>query len=287
MKSRKQRSLLDKYGTIIVSLLIFQLFVVSPESTANEQLNNDNVAGDANSDPALRPEILPPPEKKLPDAVDQVPGPGTTVPPQDGPVLKGSANATNLSATAQLMTSNPLSRYRGDKLLFYRISIKNSGATPVVILGKDAQMATEATAAKTVRASLLEKHDNTLLTPKEKALVAAVGIGSAGLASSIFYEHMTPTEHRKRSLGIALGRDRGRHEVESENLGTRFLMPGDETLGWVAFEDSEIMRSKNVVDVPVMFPPYSTIAATLKIPVVGATSQPAEPVIDKSQPKNQ
>jgi hypothetical protein len=298
---------------IAVLVQLFILFQMPMASAKPEQLNNDNTAGDQYSDPALRPEIIPQPQKKLPDAPEEVQPPTQTelrgsaneagqapkrlpdneVPqPNKGlnfdgtaPVLEGNIDASAISGTAELMTINPLSRYRGDKLVFYKIHIKNGGATPVVVLGKNAQVTGTADSGKTAQANLLEQHDNTLLTPKEKAAVYAVGIGSAGLASILFYEHMTPTEHKHRNLGIALGRDRGRHEVEAENLGTRLLMPGDETLGWLAFDSTVATPERNSVGVPLMFPPYSTIAATLRIPVTGTTSVGLPSATDNSPKK--
>lgn len=247
-------------------------------AAARETLDNDNVAGDEFSDPRLRPEIVPAPEHTLPDKPEDVKS--TTI-DVDSAALKGSANATgpavNLSSQAELLANNPLSRYRGDSIIFYEVHIKNSGATPVLVLGRDAQFVMPSSTVKTIRAASLEKHDNTLLTPKEKVLVGAVGVGTAGLASSIFYEHMTPSENKHRSLGIALGRDRGRHEVESENLGTRLIMPGDETNGWVAFEDNADIRQQTTLKVPVMFPPYSSVSATLAVPVTQGSQPPPPP----------
>ncbi|MBX9667040.1 MAG: hypothetical protein K2X93_05440, partial [Candidatus Obscuribacterales bacterium] len=230
----------------------------------------DNSAGDAHSNPDLRPEILPPSAIDLPHRPDDV----IKMPvPDNGVVLRGSARTapSELSSRAVLMDHTPLSRYQGNSLVFYKVFIRNGGSKPILILGKDAQFTAGVTTVKTVAATVLEKHDNTLLRPKEKALVAAVGIGSAGLASSLFYEYMTPEEHRKRDLGLALGRDHGRHEVESENLGTRLVMPGDETHGWVAFEDADSIRRQSTLGVPIMFPPYSTVSATLNVPIEKGT----------------
>jgi hypothetical protein len=272
---------------LIPALTLGAVFIeTSAASAKDEELNNDNRAGDQYSDPALRPAILPPPERKLPDSAEEVQlrnNDGINV--DSAPVLKGNADASAISASAQLMTINPLSRYKGDSLVFYRVQIKNSGPTPVVVLGRDAQVTGSADSGRTVAAGVLEKHDNTLLTKKQTAAVYGVGIGSAGLASILFYEHMTPTEHKKRDLGLALGRDRGRHEVESENLGTRLIMPGDETLGWLAFDSTVATPDRSSLGVPIMFPPYSAVAATLRIPVTGTTTDCAAPSSDNSPAK--
>jgi hypothetical protein len=294
MRHRRQDLFSKRLFNSILLIQVFALAAVlieGPTASAKDDVdpNDENRAGDRYSDPALRPAILPPPEKKLPDSAEEIQLRNSDGSPNsdanNSTVLKGRADASALSASAQLMTVNPLSRYRGESLVFYRVQIKNSGPTPVVILGRDAQVTGSADSGRTIAESVLEKHDNTLLTKKQTAAVYGVGIGSAGLASILFYEHMTPTEHRKRDLGLALGRDRGRHEVESENLGTRLIMPGDETLGWLAFDSTIATPDRSSLGVPIMFPPYNAVAATLRIPVTGTTSDCAAPPIDKSPAK--
>lgn len=297
MLQRKQSRFSKRFFNAILlvqALALSGALIETPSACAEEQLNNDNRAGDQYSNPALRPAILPSPERKLPDRLEEVQLRGTDnsqVPEQKASpdasttVLQGNADASALSASAQLMTNIPLSRYKGDNLVFYRVQIKNGGSTPVVVLGRDAQVGGSAESGRTVGAGVLEKHDNTLLTKKQTAAVYGVGVGSLGLASILFYEHMTPSEHKKRDLGMALGRDRGRHEVESENLGTRLIMPGDETLGWLAFDSTAATPDRNSLGVPIMFPPYSAVAATLRIPVTGTTNECAAPPSDNSPAK--
>lgn len=296
MLLRKQSRFSKRFFNSILLLQFLALsgaFIETPSAKAEEQLNNDNRAGDQYSNPALRPAILPSPEKKLPDRVEEVQLrdnlPATeqksAADPTSTTVLQGNADASALSASAQLMTMTPLSRYKGDNLVFYRVQIKNGGSTPVVVLGRDAQVSGSADSGRTIGAGVLEKHDNTLLTKKQTAAVYGVGVGSLGLASILFYEHMTPSEHKKRDLGMALGRDRGRHEVESENLGTRLIMPGDETLGWLAFDNTVATPERSSLGVPIMFPPYNAVAATLRIPVTGTTNECAAPASDNSQAK--
>lgn len=258
-------------SSVLLSAVSLLLIGAVPATSAKEKLDNENVAGDAYSDPQLRPEILPGPEVLLPDKPEDIAPKMQPIATDPDTVLKGGADTTSLVSKAEFMPDSPLSRYRGDKLVFFKVRIRNDGQNPVLVLGRDAQIAE----SKTIRAAALENHDNTLLTPKEKALVAAVGIGSAGLASSLFYEHMTPDENRHRNLGLALGRDRGRHEVESENLGTRYVMPGDETVGWLAFEDGDHVRGSNRLKLPVMFPPYSAVSANLSMPIAAPLLPPA------------
>lgn len=247
---------------------------------------NDNYAGDEYSNPALRPAIVPGPEKPMQSPQDGSPAPNYSTPPaaqSSGTLLQANASVTDMVCHAETMTSSPLSRYQGEQLVFFRVSIKNTGQGPVLVLGRETQSDSSAGAVKAIGAGDLEKKDNTLLTPHQKALVAAVGIGTAGLASSIFYEIMTPSENRDRNRGIALGRDRGRHEVEGEHLGTRLIMPGDETSGWVAFNNPATLKPQEVL-IPIMFPPYTGVSATLKIPVVGTVDVPPDVRVPTTTP---
>lgn len=261
---------------------------------------NDNYAGDEYSNPALRPEIMPGPEKPMQSPQDGSPSPnystGASTGTQDssdppptrassstGTLLQATASVTDMVCHAEMMTSSPLSRYRGEQLSFFRVSIRNTGQGPVLVLGRETQSDSTGGAVKAIGAGDLEKKDNTLLSPHQKALVAAVGIGTAGLASSIFYEVMTPSENRNRNRGIALGRDRGRHEVEGEHLGTRLIMPGDETSGWVAFNNPSTLKPQEV-QIPIMFPPYTGVSATLKIPVVGTVDVPPDVRVPTTTP---
>jgi hypothetical protein len=264
---------------VSLGLLLCSLIAPMPACAGQEKLDNDNVAGDQYSspNPALRPEILPPPQAELPTRPDSVSSETAQdlVTPGHQPI-KASATITDIVLKAELMPVSPLSRYSGGKLVFYRVTLHNTGRTPVVIAGRDARLGAGADSVKAILAATLERHDNTLLTTGQKAAVAAAGIGTFGLASSLFYDHLTPSENKRRNLGIALGRDRGRHEVEAENLGIRLVMPGDETQGWVAFPAESLSGAKGDLMIPVMFPPYNSVSAIVKVSISNSPN-PAKP----------
>lgn len=183
--------------------------------------------------------------------------------------LKGVAKTQGVATSAQVITKTPLSRYKGDQLKFVRVKIVNKTNQPMLILGSNASLNpnSKKISESSVGATTLENHDNTLLNKKEKAVVGLVSTGSLGFLGPLTYEYLTPSENRKRSLGIALGRDRGRHEVEEERLGLRLIMPQDETLGWLAFKRSSFLTNSKNVYVPVMYPPYKKIDEILTIPI--------------------
>ena len=132
----------------------------------------------------------------------------------------------------------------------------------------DIDAATKAQAPlKSVDANTLEKHDNVILSTEKKVAVGIASAGSLGFLGPLTYEYLSPSEHRQRSLGIALGRDRGRHEVEGERFGLRLIMPGDATTGWVAFKRNALMRGVEKIYVPVMYPPYDRVSEVIGVPL--------------------
>lgn len=257
-------------------LLVISLILGPP--AFSKALEDDTDA--AGLDTPLRSPILPGPARELPTSPEEL----RSKPDQD--FIKGSAQSEAIETSAELMEYSPLSRYKGDRLRFLKVRVKNTGRSPMLILGNkaslnpsapggnkrvslEAAMAGDRTDRKvSVSAETLEEHDNTILSAKKKALVGAVGVGTLGLGGMLAYEAMNPGEYRKRNLGIALGRDAGRHEVEAERLGTRLMMPGDDTEGWAAFPEAELTGSDKLY-LPVMYPPYTRISGVLKISISG------------------
>lgn len=249
----------------------------------------------------LRPPILAAPEEELPDTPSQL-GTRKRARPQEpvvndketGPLLtteellktRGSATQTaplitgsaskgglagqvsniSVEASSKFLSISPLSRYRGSRLVFMQVNIKNDGELPILILGNQTKTGDK---APTIPFSELEKKDNTLYSPAQKALVTAAGIASFGLAGPLSSELMAPSEYHRKNLGLAMSRDRGRHEVEGERLGTRLVMPGDETVGWVSFPDGTETSNAKKLLVPMMMPPYAAVAGALEIPITG------------------
>jgi hypothetical protein len=259
----------------------------------------------SNDQDGLRPPILAAPEDELADTPSQLGLRKRNVPPepvvndkescplltteellktrgaatQTAPIITGSASKGSLAgqvanisveASSKFLTTSPLSRYRGSRLVFMQVTIKNESDVPILVLGNQTKAGDQ---RLTIPFSELEKQDNTLYGPAQKALVTAAGIGSFGLAGPLVSELMAPSEYRRKNLGLAMSRDRGRHEVEGERLGTRLLMPGDETIGWVSFPDGAETANAKKLLVPMMVPPYSAMAGALEIPITGSTTQ--------------
>ncbi|MGD9684408.1 MAG: hypothetical protein AB7W16_24855 [Candidatus Obscuribacterales bacterium] len=278
-------------STIKLPGLLLSLSLLLAPPAFSQALEDDSDA--AGLDTPLRSPILPGPEMELPTSPEEVSRKGPD-PESDKsaleqtPLIKGSAQSEAIETSAEVMEYSPLSRYKGDKLRFLKVRVKNTGRSPMLILGNKASLkATVAAGLKgvsredviaggqtetSVSAEKLEEHDNSILTAKKKALVGAIGVGTLGLGGMLAYEAMNPGEYRKRNLGIALGRDAGRHEVEAERLGTRLMMPGDDTEGWAAFPEAELNGSDKLY-LPVMYPPYTRISGVLKISISGKADE--------------
>lgn len=182
--------------------------------------------------------------------------------------LTGQASIGSLLGVAKGMTQNPLTRYKGPRLLYIELTIRNNSDQPIVLLGEGIRGQCSGRTVYPVGYDAIVKMDNNVITGKKKALVAAAGIASLGLTSSIAYEYMAPEEYRKRNPGTATGRDRGRHEIEEGRFNRRVLLPQDETTGWVAFYATDA-DTLSALTLPLLLPPYTTTSGTVSVPIYG------------------
>ncbi|MBU6450825.1 MAG: hypothetical protein KGS72_03535 [Cyanobacteria bacterium REEB67] len=173
-----------------------------------------------------------------------------------------------LMGVAKGMTVNPLTRYKGPRLVYIELTIRNTSDSPVVLLGEGIRGQATGKTVYPVGYEKIVKLDQNVMTTKSKLAVAALGAGSLGLTSVIGYEVFAPQEYRKRNPGTATGRDRGRHEIEEGRFNRRVLLPQDETTGWVAFyaSDSDTLSS---LTLPLLTPPYTTSSGSVSIPIYG------------------
>ena len=268
---------------ILLSLFLISALCPNPGQTKElEALHDDSrellenklkgpIAPSPQADLPVRPADLD--KKEFSDSIKKYgtgkPTPQDSETPKEQVKLKGVAKTQGVATSATIITKSPLSRYKGDQLKFVRVKIVNKTNQPMLILGSNASLNPKSNelSSSSVGATTLENHDNNLLNTKQKAAVGLASVGTLGFLGPLTYEYMTPSENRKRSLGIALGRDRGRHEVEEERLGLRLIMPQDETLGWLAFKRSSFLTNSKNVYVPVMYPPYKKIDEILTIPI--------------------
>lgn len=190
---------------------------------------------------------------------------------QSQPVLKAVAEMGTLPAFVTALKDCPLPGYRGQKMSFFSLKIKNASDQVAIIDADNSQAEVPQAPVAVTDAGAMIKGASQNLTPKGKILVGAVTAGTVGLAGIIFLEHMTPGQHRKRDFGRSCGLDGVRHDVEQSRFGRRLLMPGDETAGWLAFECASADEIKSI-KIPIWFAPMQAPPSYLKLPVNQAAS---------------
>lgn len=224
----------------------------------------------AKVDPATVGDTISEPETALPLTPEQVEAGRIKT---EGTSLVGGASKSNLSGVATLAPASPLSRYRGPKLVFVSVKLRNNGDEPILLMGDSVKGELSSGArVEAVGKDKIIKLDNSLLSAGGKAVVAGVSAASLGLAGPICYELLTPQEHRARGMGTATGRDAGRHEVEEGRLNRRVILPQDETTGWVAFTAEEGQTMKNLV-LPILMRPFNATGGTITIPIRAAVTK--------------
>lgn len=195
------------------------------------------------------------------------------------PVLKGAANMSSLSASAQSLVAPPLPKMRDTEMKYVQVSLRNDSQQIAVVNGDAAQGSVQNEKRPAAGGRYLTDSAKPHLTKQKIALAAAAEIGSAGLAGPLFYEYITPDQHRKRSLGTAIGVDGARHQVESDRFGVRVIMPGDETAGWMAFP-CPADQSVTSVSIPISFSRSLTPDGVLEVPVGSGSASTSTTRID-------
>lgn len=214
---------------------------------------------------------------------DARPQDGDTIDDPTDKAIPATATLNALAATSGVegevkrLPGCPLTNYKGKPLEFVEMKIKNNSNQPIVVLGNlvlaqlDGPSGNDGNAVSAVAPqseSALEKSSRSTLSRRGKFAVAAVSVSTIGLGGPIFHEMLTPNENKKRNLGIALGRDGPRHEIESERFTRRLIMPGDETSGWFGFDVPPLSKLTDI-RVPVLFAPFDLPSGALVISVKG------------------
>jgi hypothetical protein len=185
---------------------------------------------------------------------------------QSTPSLTGLANITSVTATGTPLLHIPFDRLRDPDLQFVQISLRNDSQQVAVINGDASQASLGSAVEPAVGGGYITQTGKPGLTRKKHIEATAATLGSAGLAGPLLYEYITPGQHRDRSLGEAIGVDGTRHRVEAQRFGVRVLMPGDETIGWMAFACEE-GQSVQAVTIPLSFSRSLTPDGVLEVPI--------------------
>lgn len=185
--------------------------------------------------------------------------------------LRGAANLTDITATAHNLALCPLTRSNNPDLKYVEVTVKNEGQNIAVILGNAARADLDGKQLFPAPASVTEESDRPRLPTKGRAAVAAVSLGSVGLAAPMVYEFLTPDQHRRRSLGMPIGRDGSRFDVEATHFGIRVIMPGDQAVGWFAFACPADSNVKSLL-IPVCYMRTTVPTGIISVPVAQAST---------------
>lgn|GEM_PF-1420183 len=270
----------------------FALYAVTPLAAIAVPTEGDEVFNPAEHDHAaeqplpLKTDPLAPtgtsqadipagPMSDLPVAPEQVDGASAATlgreagdQPEISPLLSGKASSGGLLGVAKGMTEIPLTRYKGPRLVYVELTIRNNSDQPVVLLGEGIRGQCQGKTVYPIGFDKITKLDQNVMTKKDKLAVGALGVASLGLTSVIGYENFAPQEYRKRNPGTATGRDRGRHEIEEGRFNRRVVLPQDETTGWVAFYATDA-TTLNSLTLPLLLPPFTSSAGTVTVPIFG------------------
>jgi hypothetical protein len=218
------------------------------------------------------------PAENLQDTGNQLRGPLPTDNPANPELNSGTGRAhsvtnplqakINVAAVTAIANkiSLPLERIRDPEVAFVEVMLHN-GSQQVAVVNGDAAKASIAdhSDAATGGRYLVEVSKPKLTTDKLKILLTA-DVASAGLSEGIGHEYIEPSQYRRRPLGVAIGVDGTRHQVEAERFGVRVLMPGDDTVGWLAFQCDPNEPIKSVT-IPLSFSRSLTPDGMLEVPV--------------------
>lgn len=185
-------------------------------------------------------------------------------------MLQGSAYQIKVSA--RNLDKSPLTRNRDANLKYVEMTVKNDGPNIAVILGNACHASVGGEDLPAAPPSASEDSDRPQLSGKGNLVVWAATLPTLGIAGPMTYELLTPEEHFKRSLGTAIGRDGSRQEVEATHFGVRVIMPGDQTVGWLAFPCPGSRQVKNLV-VPISFTRSKIGAGSITVPVAQTASK--------------
>ena len=168
-------------------------------------------------------------------------------------------------------------RCRDDRLKFVEITLRNDSREVALVHGDIA----EAKVSSNLRTAASARYIGTVAKPKlnnkGRIYTGLVLAGSWGLAGPMFYELVTPNQHAKRYLGTAIGVDGSRHEIEDQRFGLRVLMPGEETVGWLAFE-CPVSNDLTSLLIPVNYSKSALPSGSLYVPVQhGSAATPPVP----------
>ncbi len=171
------------------------------------------------------------PAQQIP-TFDATPAPSAAPPP---PVsltqLRGLAEFTTVSAQAVEVRRQLFPNCRMTGFTCMKVAVKNNGNAVIIVNGEQARADISGNSVVAASEDTLFKGAGCGMSGAETALLWGVGAGTLGLTGPILQEMLTKPKYP----AAPFGGDAVRQRIEQERLGRRFVLPGDETTGWLCF----------------------------------------------------
>jgi hypothetical protein len=151
--------------------------------------------------------------------------------PTPPPQLRGLAEFTTISAQGLEVRKQLFPKCRMAGFTCMKVSVKNNASVMVVVNGDQAQADIAGNTVGAASEVTLTQRAGCGMTAEEIALLWGVGVGTLGLAGPILQEILADEKYPKE----AFGKDAVRQRIQGQRLGRRFILPGDETTGWLCF----------------------------------------------------
>ncbi|MBX9877216.1 MAG: hypothetical protein K2Y22_02050 [Candidatus Obscuribacterales bacterium] len=178
------------------------------------------------------------------------------------PQLRGIAEFQQVAVKANPIGSKLFTQCRPTNFRCVKVEISNELSTPILVDGDQAQAVSGSQSFN--QATQKELTDGSGCDPSAfaKAMVAVVGVASAGLAAPIASEIAKKNE----ALGIPCGYDEVRLQIEEIRLGKRILLPGDKTVGLLCFSVPTTPDSLDVkITIPVVTKAPDQVAGQVEV----------------------
>lgn len=160
--------------------------------------------------------------------------------------LRGLAEFQQVAVKANPIGSKLFTQCRPTNFRCVKVEISNELSTPILVDGDQAQAFSGSQSFTQATQKELTEGSGCDPSSFAKAMVAVVGVASAGLAAPIASELAT-----NETLGVPCGHDEVRLQIEEIRLGKRILLPGDKTVGLLCFS---VPPTPDSLDVKITIP---------------------------------
>lgn len=141
-----------------------------------------------------------------------------------------------------------------------KIRVQNLSSTPIIVDGEHAQAIGASGNLGAISENSLLKSSGGTFTKKQKEVLAAVALGSLGLAEPIVQDHFSTS---KTDFPVSYGVNETRRRLEDRRFCKRIILPGEDTEGVIYFPGDSL--SFNKISIPLLTYPQEQASGMLDI----------------------